>query len=116
MNRARAGLVLFGAILVALLVTAIGFWATWRQASALAYRHSFRSLDSPWLWFLRFVCTPFLTAGFKLGLDSPVAFAVELVLGIVFWTVLCLAFFRRITGARAAELRVRSQGALRVIG
>jgi hypothetical protein len=104
-NRRRAlltVLALFGGALAALLIVAVGFWATWQQASALAYRHSFDKLDSPWLWFLRFVCTPFLTAGFKLGLKSPIAFAVEAVMDLVFWTLLSLVFVQRIGGRLAA--------------
>ena len=106
MSRRRAlltVLALFGAALAALLIVAVGFWATWQQASAVAYRHSFDKLDSPWLWFLRFVCTPFLTAGFKLGLKSPIAFAVEAVMDLVFWTLLSLVFVQRI-GRRSRGL------------
>ena len=98
-SRVRGALIFFAAGLMALVITAVGFWATWQQASALAYRHSFDKLASPGLWFLRFLCTPFLASGFKLGLDSPPAFAVELVLGILFWTVLSYAFLRRLARA-----------------
>jgi hypothetical protein len=83
-----------GAFIAAVLTAAGGFWATWQQAAPMAYLHSFKAFDSTWLWFLRFVCSPFLSAGFELGLESPIEFVVELILDLAFWFVLFGLFLR----------------------
>ncbi len=97
-SRLETWLTRAGAFSAAVLTTAGGFWATWQQAAPVAHFGSFRAFDSTWLWFIRFFCTPFLSAGFRLGLRSPLAFAVELILGIGFWSVLFDSLFRRIRG------------------